>query len=1480
MLIVATIALSTPYVQTKLASYAVDLLNKDFKVNIKVDKAKITVFGSVKLQEVLIRDHHKDTLIYSKHLYTNILDFKKLIDGDLIFGDVRLQDVFFNLKTYKNEKETNIDVFINSFETGKPSTGKHTLFTTEEAKIINGRFLLIDENRAVPKDVDFSKLNIDLQNFKLYGPDVDMNIKSMSFKDHRGLYVSDLSGLFSYTKKRIKFQKLAIKTKESTIEGDFNLKYKIEDFADFNNKVKIDFNIKKSEISSNDIRYFFKDLGKNLHFNLKTRLKGTLNNFTLNNLKLFDNQNTRMFGAINFKNIFGDHDQFFYMNGRFTKMTSSYNELVTIMPTILGKKLPVELKKLGKFLLVGTNQLTAKTLKADFLLKTELGNVQSVLSMKSIDFIAKATYVGNVKLDQFNLGAFLEEKDLKTITADIDVDGVGFTKKYLNTALKGVVSEIYYKNYKYTNIDLNGVFKLPNYKGLIQINDPNLKMNFDGLVDIRKNDSRYDFHINVENADFNKLHFSKDSISSFKGDVIVQVEGNTIENLQGSVFVKKTEYKNSKDTYIFDDFVITSSFDADKVRTLNFMSPDIVQGEIVGKFKFKELPGLVRNSLGSLYANFKPEKVNKGQFLKFNFNIYSKIVEIFYPELNLSQNTVLKGNIKSDSQEFKLNFNSPKIVYSDNTFDNIRVSLDNKNPLYNAYIELDSIKTKYYKVRDFSLINVTMKDTLFFRSEFKGGSKGEDYFNLNLFHTINKEKLNVVGIAKSEIKFKDYLWFLNEKDAHNNTMVFDKNFNNFKIDNIILSHQDQEITLSGILKDKTHKDLLLKFDKVDLFKITPANDSFNINGTINGLFTFKQTDKVYDPNLSFVVNDLSVNKIDLGVLTLDVKGDAALEKFSVASVLENKNTELFTAIGNFIVKDKKPFFDLDFKLENFNIGVFSSLGGEVMSNIRGFVTGNAYLGGSVDQPKVSGRLFVEKTGMTIPYLNVDYVLSDRAIIDLIDEKFLFRNNGLTDTKFNTKGILNGVIEHKKFSDWKLKLDITSKRLLVLNTKDKEDAAYYGTAFIDGKATIAGPVSNLFIKVDAKSEKGTTLKIPINNAESVGESSLIHFLSIKEKNNIKNGIAEKTTKYKGLELEFDLDITPDAEVEVILDRNSGHGIKGKGFGSLLFKINTLGKFNMWGDFQAYEGSYNFKYGNLIDKKFDVKKGGTISWEGNPMKANLNLEAVYKTIANPAVLVENSSFNKKVPVNVVIGIKGDLASPEPDFNIEFPTVSNVLKSEIQTRLSDKDIRQTQALYLLSSGGFLSSEGISQSDFSGSLFETASSLLDNIIKTNNDKVQVGFNYVSAGRQIGKETDARVVATISSKINERFTINGKVGVPFGGVNGSVVVGDLEIQYRVNEEGTLNLRLFNRENDVNYFGQGIGYTQGLGVSYEVDFDTFGELLDKIFKKKKNQEVVRFVDQFQDSTIAPEYLNFTKPNDPKKEDPKPNKEAVIFDEDF
>jgi hypothetical protein len=389
---------------------------------------------------------------------------------------------------------------------------------------------------------------------------------------------------------------------------------------------------------------------------------------------------------------------------------------------------------------------------------------------------------------------------------------------------------------------------------------------------------------------------------------------------------------------------------------------------------------------------------------------------------------------------------------------------------------------------------------------------------------------------------------------------------------------------------------------------------------------------------------------------------------------------------------------------------------------------------------------------------------------------------------------------------------------------------------------------------------------------------LHFVTAKEKFNLQKGITEKIRDYNGLELEFDFNITPDAEVEVILDRNSGHGMKGKGNGSLLFKINTLGKFNMWGDFQAYEGTYNFRTTG-INKRFTVKKGGSISWDGNPLKAQLNLEAVYKTTANPSLLIDNSSFNKKVPVEVVIGIRGDLMSPDPDFNIDFPTVSSVLKSEIQTKLYDKDVRQTQALYLLSTGSFLSSEGMNQSDLSGSLFETATGLLGNVIKSEDEKFNVGINVVGADRRLGKETDGRFEASISSKINERVTINGKFGVPFGGINQTAFIGNVELLWRLNEEGTLNGRIFNKENDINYIGQGIGYTQGLGFTYEVDFDTFKELIQKMFKKKRVIQTIPAEYLDQDSDRTPDFIQFSNSKKSTKDQPKQNREGRVPEED-
>ncbi|MDD5150565.1 MAG: translocation/assembly module TamB, partial [Flavobacterium sp.] len=475
LLLVLGIVLSLPFVQTKIAQYFTQSINKDFGTNITIDEVSISIFGGVKLKKVLILDHHKDTLIYVNRIKTNLIGGKKLLDGDLIFGDIELDGFLFNLKTYKNEKETNIDVFINAFGTGKPN-GKHFLLTAKNAKITNGHFILTDENREIPKDVDFTRLNASISDFKLYGPNVNTIINKLSFLDHRGIFVVNLSSKFSYTKKRIQLEDLDLLTKESKIKGTVYLNYKIEDFLDFNNKVQFDAKINSSSIASNDIRCFYKELGRNQHFDVKATLKGTLNDLNLSNLKLVDSKKSQIIGFINFKNLFPKKEQQFYMNGKFKKLSLTYDDLVTLLPNVLGKKLPNNLKKLGAFTIIGNTQVTSSYINANFSMSTEIGNVQSHLAMKNIDFIDNASYTGNVVLGNFDIGTFLDRTDVGKVSMNIDVDGKGFSEKYLNLSIKGDISKIDYKNYSYSNVAINGNFNREQYKGKVSVNDPNLNM--------------------------------------------------------------------------------------------------------------------------------------------------------------------------------------------------------------------------------------------------------------------------------------------------------------------------------------------------------------------------------------------------------------------------------------------------------------------------------------------------------------------------------------------------------------------------------------------------------------------------------------------------------------------------------------------------------------------------------------------------------------------------------------------------------------------------------------------------------------------------------------------------------------------------------------------------------------------------------------------------------------------------------------------
>ncbi|PHS07989.1 MAG: N-acetyl-gamma-glutamyl-phosphate reductase [Kordia sp.] len=1442
------ILVSLPYVQTQLGKKVTKSINKEYNTNINIGKVGINIFfGDVALKDIYIEDHHNDTLAYIGSLNTSILDFKKISEGELLFDAIEVDELNFIIKTYKGETDTSLDVFIARFDEKNPKPNKPPstfLMMAKNIAIENSRFRFIDNNIKAPKILDFTKLNIHGNTLSINGPNVNVLVTDATMFDHRGVQINQLATNFSYSLTQMRFDDIKLKTNESELNGDLVFDYKRSDFSDFNNKVKLKADFTNSKISYADLNAFYNEFGSDVAV-FSTSVSGTLNDLRLPNLKLKTLNNTVIDGDLNFKNLLSKNADDFKLIANFNNLNSTYTDLKKMLPGILGRSLPSSFRNMGVFSVTGIAVITNQYIDTDVIVESAIGTIKAKMLLSDISAIDNAKYQGVTQFTKFDFGKLLQDNSFGPATFQAEVDGQGFTLANLNTLVKGTITAIEINNYTYHNVSVLGKLQQKIFNGNLVSKDKNLQMTFDGLIDMSSKIDVYDFKTSISYADFNKINLVKrDAISIFKGDIEMKMKGSSINDAFGEILFKNVDYNNQNDKFHFKNFKLSSSFDEQNIRTITVNSPNVITGKIVGKFKFEELLSLAENDLGSIYTNYNPIKVSDDQFFDFNIKIENKLAQIFYPDIVIDKQVIFKGRISSNEEEFKLNLKSSKISYKENAFDKVNIQLDNANPFYNAYVRIKEVKTSFYDVSDFNLVNKTISDTLFFRTEFKGGKLRNDDYKLNLYHTINKDNKSVFGFKKSKIKINDYEWFINELNDKRSKVIFDKKFKDVNLEQFIISHNSSFLKLYGELHDDDEKDINLEINDVKLSKLLPEIKHFNFKGIANGKLKLLQEKGVYKPTARISIADFNINNRKLGLFKLDVEGDDQFKKYHISSSIENESVKSLNANGYVDFITENPYLNLDIDLNLLDLSFFSDLGADVITNIRGLVSGKTNLFGDYDNPDFIGTLFLDEAGLKIPYLNVDFDFENNAKINLKNRRFICDNIAILDTKYYTSGRLNGFVAHNYFTNWELGLKISTDNLLVLDKKQEEESLYYGKAFISGTAELLGPTSELLVKVNASTNKGTVFKIPINDSEAVGDNSFIKTVSKYDRLNQTQIDANLPHDISGLELEFDLDVTPDAEIEIVLDQEAGSVLKGRGAGLMRIEINTNDKFNMYGDFIVSDGTYNFVYGNnflqggFIEKRFKVKPGGTINWDGNPYKARLNMDAVYSTTANPAILLDNPSINRKIPVDVVISLNGGLMQPDVNFDIQFPKTNSVVKSELLYKLDDKEFRDKQALSLVTAGQFTGAYAYGQGAVTGNLVERATSLVNNMLNNADDKFKIGLNYEQGENNPLEEQriEDRLGFTISTKISDRILINGKVGIPVGGISKTVVAGDVQVEFLLNGDGTLRARIFNRENDLSQTATAnneLGYTQGVGISYKVDFDTFEELILKIFKGKK-----------------------------------------------
>ena len=629
--------------------------------------------------------------------------------------------------------------------------------------------------------------------------------------------------------------------------------------------------------------------------------------------------------------------------------------------------------------------------------------------------------------------------------------------------------------------------------------------------------------------------------------------------------------------------------------------------------------------------------------------------------------------------------------------------------------------------------------------------------------------------------------------------------------------------------------LQLNMDRIALESLFLSGEDFSLAGDLDLDLKVQRSTTNNALDFNGGVSDLRLNDLDMGDLRFFTYGNTQLNSYEINADLNLTGRKTMRVKGNILGFDQTPKLDIDLQFDRFDLSFLTAVGGGDIDNIRGNVSGEVNLWGSFDSPKHNGSLLLNNGGLAVPDINTDYQIADSTRVSLIEQRFVFSPTTFHDTYQNTKGALSGKIEHQNFSNWSFDISVESERILMLNIPEEEDEVFFGDGYLGGAIHLYGPSKNLTMDVVGATETGTSIKIPWADDYGLADTSFINFVDKNNPTDKQNQSQSDFASMSGLEMNFELDVNTKAEIGVVIDKESGSYLSGRGAGNLLMEIDTNGKFNMWGDFITYEGVYNFKNLGVIDKKFNLKQGGTIVWEGDPLGAQMDLEAVYEVPggANPALLLDNPNFNRKIPTEVLIRLQGNLLKPDdPVFEIDFPNTNTVVTSEINYRLSDPQISQLQAISLLSQGIFISEVSVSVQGITNNLYEKASDLFSNLLGNGDGKLQVGLNYLQGDRSnlVDVNTEDRLGLTLSTQITDKILLNGKIGVPVGGIEETLIVGNLQIDFILNDEGSLKAKVFNKENEFRYLGDELGYTQGVGLSYQVDFETFRDLLTKIVK--------------------------------------------------
>jgi hypothetical protein len=652
---------------------------------------------------------------------------------------------------------------------------------------------------------------------------------------------------------------------------------------------------------------------------------------------------------------------------------------------------------------------------------------------------------------------------------------------------------------------------------------------------------------------------------------------------------------------------------------------------------------------------------------------------------------------------------------------------------------------------------------------------------------------------------------------------------------------EQKLEVDGKISGNPEDTLRLSFNKVDISNVDYflGNPQIDLDGILSGNLKLMNMKHSLTVLSDIRIDSLAFNKEHLGDGKFNVFYDDKAERFDVDSKIfytGNAGTSIPLSLkGSYYLGKPEPHMNFNLALKNLNLKMVSPFVASFMSRLSGLVSGDVSVTGSPDKPRLAGKLNLMRTEFKINYLNIPYSVVDAVTID--STAFNFNHVTIYDS-LGHKAFLNGKIYHNYFHSLELDLSIDPDDFSIFRNTYAQNNIFYGTARATGNVRITGPADNISINARARTGGGTHVYIPISSAADVGQNDYIIFTKHWTDSTRNEELFPNSTP-KGLSLGLALLVNPSADVEVSLPSQMGN-IKATGSGSLTMGMTPTTGFSLSGSYVIQKGSFHFQMKNLMPLSFIIEGGSRITWSGDPADANISMSAIYRTRVPLGDLASKEEDRaKRIPVECVIRLSGQLSNPAISFGLNLPNADENVKSMVYGSIDTVNTAEmTQQIFsILVLGQFRSYKGNSMGgiDVGSTSLSLIMGQFNSLLSKWSKDVSIGVDYRRSSYTPGQEID---VAVSTQLFNERLLIDGLFGVNSLNPNStaqkaSTIVGDVKLEYILTNNRRWRIRAFNRTNTIGLLDNNALYTQGVGLSYQRDFNHWADFFKSDKQKSK-----------------------------------------------